>query len=88
MYAYEPIPVALTELEAKHVLGSQTQLWTEYVSTTEHAEYMLFPRLCAFSEVVWSPRDRRDFGHFRDRLEDHRDRLKAQGLNYRPLDPK
>ena len=88
VYAYEPIPVALTELEAKHVLGSQTQLWTEYVSTTEHAEYMLFPRLCAFSEVVWSPRDRRDFGHFRDRLEDHRDRLKAQGLNYRPLDPK
>ena len=30
-------------------------VWTEYVPTAEHAEYMYFPRACAFSEVAWSP---------------------------------
>ena len=49
MYGYEPVPAALTEEQRGHVLGSQGQLWTEYVPTPEHAEYMLFPRLCARS---------------------------------------
>jgi hexosaminidase len=88
VYGYEPIPAELSELEAKHVLGSQVQLWTEYIPTPEHAQYMLFPRLCAFSEVVWSPRDGRDFETFQSRLEPHLERLRAQGLNYRRLDPK
>jgi hexosaminidase len=86
LYGYEPIPAELTELEAKHVLGSQVQLWTEYVSTPEHAAYMYFPRTCAFSEVVWSAKEPRDFAAFRTRLEGHLERLAALGLNFRKLD--
>jgi hexosaminidase len=86
LYGYEPIPAELTELEAKHVLGSQVQLWTEYVSTPEHAAYMYFPRTCAFSEVVWSAKEPRDFAAFRTRLEPHLERLAALGLNFRKLD--
>ena len=67
-----------------HVLGAQCQLWTEYVPTAEHAEYLYFPRVCAFSEVAWSPRERR-WEEFEPRLVAHMARLDAMGVNYRPL---
>jgi hexosaminidase len=84
VYGFDPVPAALDEQERAHVLGSQGHLWTEYVPTTEHAEYMLFPRLCALAEVVWSPRER-DFTDFEGRLRQHLGRLDALGVHYRPL---
>jgi len=54
VYSYNPIPKELTEQEAKHILGAQANLWTEYISTTDYAEYMLLPRLAALSEVIWT----------------------------------
>jgi hexosaminidase len=89
VYAYRPIPGELDAEAAAHVLGSQAQLWTEYVPTTEHAEYMLFPRLCAFAEAVWrdGSRDIDPYDVFvADRLRPHLDRLDALGVNYRRLD--
>ena len=47
VYNYEPIPHALSAEEAKHVLGAQGQVWTEYIPTPKAAEYMIFPRACA-----------------------------------------
>lgn len=52
VYDYEPVPKELNEEQAKHVLGAQANLWTEYIPTTQHAEYMVLPRLLALSEVV------------------------------------
>ena len=51
-----PYPQGLPAGLEDHILGTQCQLWTEYVPTPEHAEYMYFPRVCAFSEVAWSAR--------------------------------
>ena len=56
------------------------------MTTEDHVEYMVFPRMLALSEVVWSPSEMRDFGGFVERLEWHFDRLEALGVNYRPLD--
>ena len=86
VYAYEPVPAALTATEAAHVLGAQAQLWTEYMKTPRHVEYMAFPRLSALSEVVWTPAARKDFTDFRARLAVHMRRLAALGVNARPLD--
>jgi hexosaminidase len=86
VYEYEPIPAELDDEAAKHVLGAQGQLWTEYVSSPSHAEYMTFPRACALAEVVWSPRQPRDFAGFIPRLKFHLERLKLLNLNFRPLD--
>ena len=61
VYGYEPIPAELSPKEAKHVLGSQAQMWTEYVPTSSHAEYMIFPRLCALCEVLWTPAKQKDY---------------------------
>jgi len=87
VYAYEPVPAGLTAEEAAHVLGSQGQLWTEYMPNYRQVEYMAFPRACALSEVLWSPKTSRDYDNFLDRLIIHLRRLNALDVNYRPLDP-
>jgi hexosaminidase len=83
VYAYEPIPPQLTELEARHVLGSQAQHWTEYMKDAEHVEYMGFPRLSAFSEVVWSEKNSRNYDEFLQKIKPHLERLDFLKVNYR-----
>jgi len=53
VYEYEPVPTELTATEAKHVLGAQANVWSEYMPTSESVEYMAYPRASAMSEVVW-----------------------------------
>lgn len=84
VYGFEPIPEGLPAGLEQRVIGTQCQLWTEYVPTPEHAEYMYFPRVCAFSEVAWSSGERR-WDEFEPRLQTHLARLDALGVNYRPL---
>lgn len=81
VYSYEPIPAELEGEERKHILGAQVNLWTEYIPTMEKLDYMIFPRLCALSEVVWSPKEKRNLDNFTGRLAPHIDRLKAMGFN-------
>lgn len=85
VYGYEPIPPQLSADEAKHVLGAQGELWTEYMKTPAHVEYMAFPRVCALSEVVWSPAARKDYADFLQRMQAHTQRLDALQVNYRKL---
>ncbi len=82
VYSYDPTPPELKPEEAKHILGSQVNLWTEYVATPEHAEYMTFPRACAMSEVTWTPTINKNFADFGRRLETHFKRLDAMKVNY------
>ncbi len=77
------MPGALSEQEARHVLGAQGNVWTEYMKTPEQVEYMALPRLLALAEVVWSPREARDWDGFRARLDTALLRLDALGVNYR-----
>lgn len=87
VYAYEPIPEDFTPDEARRVLGAQGNVWAEYMQTPQKVEYMVFPRLLALSEVVWSPAVGRDWSKFRQRLPLALERLDALEVNYRPLDP-
>ena len=88
VYAYEPVPAELSAQEATRVLGSQGQLWTEYVPNSHHAEYMLFPRLCALSEVLWTPAENKNYAAFLPRLAEQLTRLRWLGVNFRALDEK
>ena len=83
VYSYEPVPEELVADEVKHILGVQTNLWTEYVATTSKAEYMLLPRLQAQAEVGWTPKENKDFEDFSKRLEIDYLRLDKSGINYR-----
>jgi hexosaminidase len=82
VYNYEPTPPELTETEAKHILGAQANLWSEYIPTPEHMEYMVFPRMCALAEVVWSPKESRNWIDFNARLQTHLLRLDKLNVNY------
>ena len=83
VYAYDPVPAELKPVEARHILGAQGNVWTEYMSTTEYVEYMVLPRMLALSEVVWSPAGMRDWVGFTNRLPHHLRRLDNEGINYR-----
>jgi hexosaminidase len=83
VYAYEPVPKELSADEAKHVLGAQGQIWTEYMPDPKRVEYMAWPRLIALAEVLWSPRETRDLTSFRSRLEAHLRRLAILDVQYR-----
>src|SRR5436309_82664 len=82
VYAYEPVPKELSAAEAKHVLGAQGQLWTEYMPDPQRMEYMAWPRLCALAEVLWSPPATRDAADFARRLDAHRERLRILDVNF------
>lgn len=83
VYTYDPIPDELTDDEARHILGAQANVWTEYIKTPEHVEYMVLPRMLALSEVVWSPHNRRNLDAFLQKLPAHFDWFDAAGFNYR-----
>ena len=83
VYSFEPVPEMLSAEDAEHILGAQGNVWTEYMATTDYVEYMVFPRMLALSEVVWSPPDLRNWEDFVQRLPDHLRHLDALGVNYR-----
>lgn len=70
-YAFEPTPEELGPEEARHVLGAQANLWTEYMHSGNKVEYMAWPRAAALSEVFWSPASRRNWIGFWRRLQNH-----------------
>ena len=84
VYDYEPVPKELNAEEAKHVLGAQANLWTEFITTSEHVEYMILPRMPALAEVVWSPRENRNWQSFNERLQNHLRAYGQKGLHYCP----
>ncbi len=86
VYEFEPIPKELTAEQAKHVLGAQGQLWTEYIPNPKKAEYMGFPRYCALAELAWTKPEHKDYPDFVERLKAHLKRLDILDVNYRPLD--
>lgn len=87
VYSYEPIPDSLKAEESKYIMGAQANLWTEYIETTDQAEYMLLPRLLALSEVVWSPKKLRNYNDFSKRIIKHYDILSLKNFNYRVPTP-
>ena len=82
VYAYEPIPKVLNDEQAKHILGAQANMWTEYMGNTKKVEYMLFPRLSALSEVLWSPKEKKNWGDFEKRLMAQLKRYDLWKTNY------
>jgi hexosaminidase len=84
VYDYEPIPKELTKEEEKYVMGGQGNVWTEYIYTTKHLEYMMLPRMTALAEVLWSPKMNKNWNDFNERLQYHFRGFDQKGLNYSP----
>jgi hexosaminidase len=82
VYNYEPIPDDLSPNRIKHILGAQANVWTEYLVKPEDITYMVLPRMAALAEVVWSPKDKRDWKSFYAKLPYHFALYSEMGLNY------
>jgi hexosaminidase len=82
VYNYDPVPKELNAEQAKHVLGAQANLWTEYMKYPAKVEYMLFPRLSALSEVLWSPKETKDWEKFQIKLQQQFKRYGLWKANY------
>jgi hexosaminidase len=86
VYQFEPVPAELSADEARHILGGQGQLWSEYLPDGRQVEYMAYPRAAALAEVLWTPGKLKDYADFSRRLAGHLRRLDALGVNYRRTD--
>jgi hexosaminidase len=81
VYHFNPIPKGLTAQEAKGIVGAQANTWTEMIPSENRADYMVFPRITALAERLWSNKD--DYAGYLERLNMHYPRLDALGVHYR-----
>ena len=82
VYGYEPCTPDMTTVQAKHIIGVQDCLWTEWIATPEHLEYMMLPRLAAAAEVQWCEPARKDYSGFKSKLPYHAAIYEVKGLVY------
>lgn len=82
VYSYEPMPKSLTPEEQKYIIGVQANLWTEYIPSLSHAQYMVLPRWAALSEIQWSKPEHKNYADFLSRLPQLIKWYDAEGYNY------
>ena len=82
VYSFDPVPQELTEKEARHILGVQGNVWTEYIKTPRHCEYMAFPRGIAIAEVGWTEFEQKNYEDFAERLANLLPRLENLNVNF------
>ncbi len=81
-YGYNPIPEALDKDKVKHILGTQGNVWSEYMYTPELVEYRVYPRIIALAEVNWTQPENKDYNSFVKRMNNQFVRLDQHEINY------
>lgn len=82
VYSFEPVDSSLTAAEAKYVLGAHGSAWAEYMESESKVEYMVFPRIGALAEVVWTPRGKKNWKDFTKRIQKQFKRYDYRKINY------
>lgn len=82
VYAYYPVPKELNNADSSYVMGAQANVWTEYMKNTDKVEYMVFPRIAALSEVLWTNKGTKNYAAFQQKLPALFQRLDQQKINY------
>lgn len=81
-YDLEKEVLADASVEKSKVLGTQANLWAEHVGSTEHSEYMLFPRLLTLAEISWTNDKLKDWDSFMRRTQHFMQRMDVMGIHY------
>ena len=82
VYGFEPVATELEKEEKKYILGVQANVWTEYIATPEHVEYMMVSRIAALAEVQWMMPEEKDYQEFLKRLSSLVGFYKRESVNY------
>lgn len=83
VYSIDIMPYEIAAEKRKHIIGAQVNVWTEYMADSKHVEYMVFPRLAALAEALWTPAMGLDYDDFTARMNAHYARYDASGIGYR-----
>lgn len=81
-YSYEPVPKEIPANKAHHILGTQGNVWSEYMYTPELFEYRIYPRIIALAEVNWTQKNKKNYTDFVQRLNSQFQRMDAHNINY------
>ncbi|NCW87873.1 MAG: beta-N-acetylhexosaminidase, partial [Chitinophagia bacterium] len=84
VYAYNPVPAEIPVEKTGMVLGAQANVWTEYMKNEKKVEYMIFPRIAALSEVLWTPLDKKNWSSFESKIEPLMQRYESWGVTVNP----
>ena len=82
-YSFEPTPDTIPNEFHKFFIGAEATMWTEFIKTESHLEYMLMPRISALSEICWTQKDLKDYANFKSRMNNQYLRYDEMGINYR-----
>ena len=82
VYSFEPMPEVLSPAEQRHIIGVQANIWTEYIASFRHVQYMALPRMAACAELQWCNPEQRDYQDFLNRCRHMRDLYEHFGYNY------
>ncbi len=82
VYAFDPVLDSMSTAQKQHILGGQANLWSEYITSPDASEYMLFPRLTALAEVLWSKRESKNWKNYTERLKYFMPRLEVMDINF------
>lgn len=82
VYTYEPKSMTLPDSVSRNMLGVESCLWTEFVSSPKDAEYLIFPRLAAFAESAWTQPDKKEWTNFVQRMDKILPAYDYMGMNY------
>ena len=86
VYKYDPVPDQLSEDEKQYIVGAQANMWSNYINSPAHFEYMTYPRLCALAELTWTNKEDKDYSEFKSKLEKHYQRFHEMHVAYRRHD--
>ena len=78
-YKFDPVPPGV---DPKLILGGQGNLWTEQIQNMRAVQYMIWPRGLAIAESVWSPKEKKDWNGFVQRVEKQMERMDIQQIKY------
>ncbi len=81
-YGYDPVPAELEEAKKKHILGTQGNVWSEYMYTPDLFEHRIYPRIIALAEVGWTETANKDYSDFEARMDQQFVRLDGHDINY------
>src|SRR5688500_5483749 len=80
-YSFDPMPPGV---DPKYIKGAQANLWAEQIYNFRTVQYMLWPRTLAVSESVWSPKEKKNWNHFVNRVEKHFERFAVADTKFSP----
>ena len=81
VYHFDPIPTELDSIQKQLVLGGECNLWSEHIPDEKKLDEMVFPRMLAMSEVLWSYPKERNYDTFLARADNHAHLLRSYGVN-------